>query len=124
MISGVDEYLQTGVMTASPHRLHMFVIDTALRHARMALEALDSGDFPRSHDETSAARKCVSEVLAGMRADVAPDLIRMLRDYFLHVQKCLHFADLLQDRQAAEKAINLLQSYRETWAELRSRMAD
>ncbi|NQV25433.1 MAG: flagellar protein FliS [Rhodopirellula sp.] len=118
-----DEYLRTKVMTASPYRLHLMVIDGMLRHSRNALKAIDSEDFETSHHETSRAREFCAEVLGGIRDDSAPDLAANVKDYFLHIQKYLFLADMQQDRTSAEKAIALLEGYRESWVELNSRLA-
>lgn len=123
MISGVDEYLHASVMTATPHRLHLMVVDAALRQARQAVESLEAGDFMRAHETCSKARECINELLGGLREEAAPELIGLVRDFLLHIQKCLNFADLFQDLEAARKALELLESYRGTWVELREKIA-
>jgi flagellar secretion chaperone FliS len=118
-----DEYLRTKVMTASPYRLHLMVVDEMLRHSRLALKSIDSRNFEVSHTETARARECCGEVLGGIRDDAAPDLAANVKDYFLHVQKYLFMADMQQNRAAAEKAIELIEGYRESWVELNTRLA-
>lgn len=118
-----DEYLRSKVMTASPHKLHLMVIDEMLRHSRQALRSIDSEDFETSHTETVRAREYCAEVLSGIRNDAAPDLAANVKDYFLHIQKHLFMADMEQNRAAAEKAIELLEGYRESWVELNNRLA-
>jgi flagellar biosynthetic protein FliS len=118
-----DEYLRTKVMTASPYRLHLMVIDEMLKHSRNALRAIDAADFETSHTETVRAREYCGEVLSGIRDDQSPELAANVKDYFLHVQKYLFMADMQQDRASAERAIDLLEGYRESWVELNSRLA-
>ena len=122
MISGEDEYLRSKVMTASPYRLHLMVIDEMLRHSRLALTSIELEDFETSHQELVHARKFCAEVLIGIRDDTAPDLAANVKDYFLHVQKYLFMADMQQDRPAAAKAIELIEGYRESWIELNNRL--
>ena len=123
-MSGVgDEYLRAKVMTASPYRLHLMVIDEMLKHSRNALNAIDSRDFETSHGETALAREYCAEVLSGIRDDASPELAANVKDYFLHVQKYLFMADMQQDKKSAEKAIELLEGYRESWVELNSHLA-
>ena len=55
-----------------------------------------------------------------MRSDAAPELVASVKDYFLHIQKYLHIADLMQNAEAAQQAVELLDSYRETWLQLRN----
>ena len=118
-----DEYLRTKVMTASPYRLHLMVIDEMLKHSRNALRAIDAADFETSHTETVRAREYCGEVLSGIRDDQSPELAANVKDYFLHVQKYLFMADMQQDRTSAERAIDLLEGYRDSWVELNSRLA-
>jgi len=101
-----DEYLRTKVMTASPYRLHLMVIDEMLNHS-----------------ETARAREYCAEVLSGIRDDQDASLAANVKDYFLHVQKYLFMADMQQDRKSAEQAIELLEGYRESWVELNNQMA-
>ncbi|MGZ0170944.1 MAG: flagellar export chaperone FliS [Planctomycetales bacterium] len=118
-----DEYLRTKVMTASPYRLHLMVIDEMLKHSRNALRAIDAADFETSHTETVRAREYCGEVLSGIRDDQSPELAANVKDYFLHVQKYLFMADMQQDRTSAERAIDLLEGYRDSWVALNSRLA-
>lgn len=118
-----DEYMRTKIMTASPYKLHLMVIDEMLRHSRNSLKAIDTADFETSHTETARAREYCSEVLAGIRDDQSKELAANVKDYFLHVQKHLFIADMQQDRASAEKAIELLEGYRESWIELNNQLA-
>lgn len=124
MISMGDEYLQTRVMTASPYRLHLMVIDEILKHSRRTHEALQSEDFETSHTESVRAREYLAEVLAGIRDDVSQELSSNVKDYFLHIQKSLHEADMKQDVTAAAKAVELIEGYRETWVKLQDTLPE
>jgi len=117
-----DEFIRADVLTASPYRLHVMVVDGALQHARAAVRALEGRDYDLSHTASNRAREFVGELLSGLQSDPAPELVTMVKDYFLHIQKNLVFADLLQDLEAAKKAVSLLEGYRETWGQLRSRL--
>jgi len=110
-------------MTASPHRLHLMVIDEMLKHSRNALRAIDAEDFETSHSETVRAREYCGEVLSGIRDDQNASLAANVKDYFLHVQKYLFMTDMQQDRKSAEQAIELLEGYRESWVELNNQLA-
>lgn len=120
--SAPDEFLQTRVNSASPYRLHLMVVDKAIQQTRNVIEGLNTQDFSLSHESASRARDCVVDLISSLRVDPAPDLIAMVKDYFLHIQKNLVFADLLQDKDAAQKALDLLEGYRATWVDLRARL--
>ena len=114
----VDEYMQASVLTASPQRLHLMVVDNALRHSRRASLALEEGRLDDAHSQFSRAREFVAELLTGLRSDQAPELVGQVQEYFDRVLKALRFADQQQDRTAADFAIELLEGYRKTWIEL------
>lgn len=118
MIPAEDEYLKARVLTASPYRLHLMVIDETIKRVQRVANALDESDFELSNTHCASARESLNELLAGLRTDSAPNLIPLVQDYFLHIQKNLHLADLKQDLEAARNALELLRSYRETWADL------
>jgi len=124
MIDVGDEYLQARVMTASPWRLHLMVIDEMLKHARRAREAILQKNFETSHQETTKAREFLTEVLSGVRDDISPELGRNVKEYFLHIQKYLFLADMQQNADAATRAIELIEGYRETWIELQNHLAE
>ena len=45
MSTVANAYLETQVMTASPHRLHLMVVDAAIRFARQGEAALKVKDY-------------------------------------------------------------------------------
>lgn len=118
----VDEYMQAGVLTASPQRLHLMVIDKALEHSRRAAQALDDEDLGRSHEHFTRAREFVAELLTGLRGEQAPELVTQVKEYFERILNALRFADMQQDRISVDFAIELLNEYRATWVELTSRI--
>ncbi len=118
MLAVVDEYLQARVMTASPHRLHLMVVDEARKAARALVQSLETDDLDAAHTAAGRARQCVGELVSGLRTDQSPELITQVQEYFLHIQKNLHLADLTQDTPAAATALKLIEDYRDTWAAL------
>ena len=120
MLDMADEYLQTRVLTASPHRLHLMVIDEACKATRALVSAFEAEDLTGAHTAASRARDCVNELVAGLRSDQSPELVAQVQEWFLHIQKNLHLADLTQSPAAASQALQLLNEYRETWAALQT----
>lgn len=112
------EYLETQVLTASPYRLHLMVIDAALRHARQGLEALNSGKWEQLDRSLSRCRDCVSELLGGLRPETAPELIEPMRALFLYVYRSIATGDLERDPDRIRGAMRVLLKHRETWIEL------
>jgi len=117
-----DEYLETEVMTAPPHKLHLMVVDTAIRHARCAEEALEKRDFETSYMALNHSRDCMIELIAGLDRDRAPDLVDRLKSLFVFAHRRLMEADLKHDPQRARDAREVLELHRDTWLQLVERL--
>jgi flagellar protein FliS len=113
-----DEYLEAQVMTASPHRLHQLVVDGAIRHTKQAEIALEANDFEKSHFALSSARDFVTELIGGLDADPAPELVSQMKELFVFVYRRLFDADTHHDPQLAREALRILELHREAWVEL------
>ncbi|HUG90811.1 MAG TPA: flagellar export chaperone FliS [Planctomycetaceae bacterium] len=116
MLHGTD-YRHTQVLTASPHRLHLMVVDGAIRHAVQAEQALAAGDFETAHAALGRSRDFVSELLAGLDGRQAPELVERLKGLFLFVYRNLVDADRRREPERVRDALKILEMHRETWLE-------
>jgi flagellar protein FliS len=115
---GDDQYLEAKVMTATPHQLHLLVVDGAIRHATRAEQALEQQDIETAHLSLSSSRDFVSELISGLNADQAPQLIESLKALFVFVYRKLVAADTEHNPQLVRDALLVLRKHRDTWAEL------
>ena len=113
-----NEYLEAQVMTASPHQLHLMVLDAAIRNARRAEQALQEHDVETSHFSLNSSRDCVGELISGLDPTPAPDLVDRLKSLFLFVHRRLIEADLKHDPQRIREALRILEMHRETWLQV------
>jgi len=113
-----DEYLETKVMTATPHQLHLMVIDGAIRFALTAEEALTRQKLDEANAALALARQFVGEMLAGLDAARFPELVDRLKALFLFIHRNLVKAGLQRDLQPVVDSITILRLYRETWMAL------
>lgn len=123
-MESVREYLETQVLTASPHRLHLMVVDGALRFARRGLQALENQDWESLEASLSRSRDCVTELIAGLRADASEELMTSLKALFAFVFRNLAIADPQRDPQLIRDAIRVLEIHRETWIALGEQLHD
>jgi len=114
----VDEYLESKVMTAEPAQLHLMVVEGAIRHARRAAEAINTGDRETSWRELSSARDFVTELISGLKQDHAPELVGNVAQLFVFCYRQLVEADTYQDVAKVRDAIKILETHREGWLEL------
>lgn len=117
MIRG-DEYLETQVMTAPPHQLHLMVVDGAIRFAQRGAQALQEHDFEAAHFALNSSREFVSELIAGLDASQSPELVERLRALFAFVYRSLAMADLHHDVGQIGDALKILEMHREAWRSL------
>ena len=117
-----NAYLEAQVLTASPERLHLLVVDAAIRFARQALAALEDKDAEAAFHALARGRSCVTEILTGIASDPNPELADRLRGLFVFVQQNLTRADLSRDPQLVRDALQILETHRQTWLELIDRI--
>ncbi|MBR9800923.1 MAG: flagellar export chaperone FliS [Rubinisphaera brasiliensis] len=113
-----DEYLESKVLTAPPLQLHLLTVEGALRFARQAKVSLEEKQFEQSHDLLNRSRECVSELIAGLNPDQAPEMVQSLKNLFVFVYRSLAMADLETSPARVDDAIRILESHRDTWLEL------
>lgn len=121
--ANANAYLTTKVMSATPEELRLMLLDGAIKFARQGLEGLRSKDFEMSYTGVSQCRNIVLELLNGVRADVAPDLAEKVRAVYSYLYNELVEVGMERDERRLEKAIDLLEYERETWAMLMAKVA-
>lgn len=123
-MSGIDVYLETRVMTATPEQLHLMVVDAAIRHARTGRDALDTQNREVAFLALNKARACVDELLTGLDGSHTPEVVENVKQLFLFVHRNLRLADFQQDSALAGAAIQILEIHRETWLQLMQRLSE
>lgn len=118
-----NTYLRTQVLTASPEQLRLMLLDGALRFARQAAEGMAAKDYEATYNGITQARAIVLELATSIRAEVDPDLAQRVRSVYMFIYREMVDASLARDLPRLEKAIDLLQYERETWAMLIEKVA-
>ncbi|GIW94805.1 MAG: hypothetical protein KatS3mg110_2846 [Pirellulaceae bacterium] len=111
---GGQPYLENEVLSASPQKLRLLLIEAALRRARLAVEHLVES---RPTDAILAGQRCqeiLCELLAGVKPD-AGDVARRTRDLYLFLLKAANEALARHDPAAWSPVVELLEMERETW---------
>jgi len=113
-----NEYLESHVMTASAHQLHMMVVGGAIRFAIAGKEALLEKNYEHSHLALSKSRDFITELISGLDDERAPEMIESLRALFAFAYKNLAQADIEHNTELIDNAIRVLELHKETWLEL------
>jgi flagellar protein FliS len=123
-MSFTTEYLESKVLTATPHQLHLMVVDGAIRHATGAQSALESHDFRRADAQLGRATEFVAQLIAGLDATRQPHLIEQLKSVFVFVQQTLSEAHRRHDVRRVDDAVFVLRLHRQTWLALGEKLAE
>jgi flagellar protein FliS len=107
-------YLESKVLTAPPHRLHLMLIEGAIRFGRQAYEALRRGDQVAAAIPLLRVLDIVGEMLVGVRENKT-ELTRKIADLYLFVFRRVSEAKINGDGAALGEALNLLEFERQTW---------
>jgi flagellar secretion chaperone FliS len=118
MPHAIDEYLEARVLTAPPEELHLMVVDGAIRHATRAEAALDRSDIETAHFALNRAREFTVELIGGLNAEHAPELVADLKRLFGFVYRSLNEAGVMHDAEKVRGALKVLRLHQETWRQL------
>lgn len=123
MRNAADEYLYNQVMTATPARLHLMVVDASLRFARQSIEAMKAGDSAQAFAALNRSRACVNEMALSVNDEPNPELAKNFKSLLAYVYKHLALADFQQNVVLIEESIRILEIHRDTWIELLDRQS-
>jgi flagellar protein FliS len=107
-------YLESKVLTAPPHRLHLLLIEGAIRFGRQADEALRSGDEVAAALPLLRVLDIVGEMLVGVREN-KNELTLKIAELYLFIFRRVSQAKINADIAALAEALRLLEFERQTW---------
>ena len=112
------EYLEAQVLTAPPHRLHLLVVDGAIRFLRRGLEAMEQQRWEDMDAALTRGRACITELIGGLIPHQADDLVDRVKSLFAFVYRNVTIGDLQRDPRRLRDALRILELHRDTWQEL------
>jgi flagellar protein FliS len=118
-----EHYLVTGVMTAPPQKLHLMLIEGAIRFVRRARQHWAAKEDAQAADALVRAQEIVGEVLAGFNRDLDPDLVNRVAAIYAFVYRTLLEASTYRDDARLAEVLNILDIDRETWRQLCEQLA-
>ena len=117
-----DAYLQTQVLTASPQRLRLMLIEEAMRQAELTAQHWDQHQPEPALEALIRCRDLVSELIAGIRPDESP-LAQKVLGLYLFLFQALTEAQLSRDRTKLAVVRRILYSERQTWQQVCQQLA-
>lgn len=113
-----EKYFESQVLTASPQRLRLMLIDGALHYARRALQHWQAGRMYEGGEAVIGCQRIVTELLRSLKPEVAPELVANVAAIYNFVFKVLIEAGLKRDQAKLNEAISVLEIERETWRQV------
>jgi flagellar protein FliS len=113
-----DKYFENQIFTATPQRLRLMLIDGALHYARKAATHWEQGRNYEAGEAVIGCQRIVTELLRGLRADIAPELVSNVAALYNFVFRSLVEAGLKRDPRKLADAVRLLEIDRETWRQV------
>jgi flagellar protein FliS len=113
-----ETYLETEVLTATPHRLHLMLIEGALRFGHRARQLLENDDREQAGEALIRCQQIVAQLMAGLNREQFPDLAPQIASVYFFAFRCLIDAHLQHDLAQLNDALSVLAVEQETWRQV------
>lgn len=113
--SARDRYLETEVMTASPQKLQLMLIDAAIRSIEHARRHWRAKRDDEASESLIRAQQIITELLSGLNHEVLPDLTKRVAAVYLFAFRRLIEANSHRDEGKLDEALRALEPQREAW---------
>lgn len=111
--------VETGVMSANPHKLILMLFDGALLSIATATHAMQAGKIAEKGESVSKAIDIVANGLkASLDFNTGADLAPRLAALYDYICERLLFANLRNDKAALDEAARLLTELKGAWEEI------
>jgi flagellar secretion chaperone FliS len=110
-----NNYLVTEVMTASAPKLHLMLLDTAIRESRRAKLNWQTDANEQVRKSINHARDIVFAIVDGIDYTTKSEMVNKLAGIYLFIYTSLTRAILDADVTRLDEAIGILEIERETW---------
>jgi flagellar protein FliS len=110
-------YLEAQILTASPQKLRLMLIEAAIGSAQRTLAHWEEGAHSEAVESLIRCRNIVTELLSGIKPDDS-DLARRVAGIYVFLFKALTEAQLRRDRQRLREVVSILEIERETWRQV------
>jgi flagellar protein FliS len=118
-----DAYLEAQVMTATPQKLRLMLIDGAIRLAREAVRCWEAAKNEEAFEAIQRCRGIVAELLASVKPDDST-LASRVAEVYAFLFQTLTEAQLRRDPEKLEGAVAVLEVERETWRQVCEQMPE
>jgi flagellar protein FliS len=115
MLNPRDGYLENEVLSASPAKLHLLLIEGAIRSTEQGRQYWHEGRNDLACDALIRAQEIVTQMTAGLNRDANPELCSRIAAVYLFIFRTLVQASFSHDEAQLDDALRVLAIERDTW---------
>ncbi len=113
-----DNYLETEILTASPQKLQLMLIEGTLNRIERVRAHWRAGEDARANQELICAQEIITELMSGLNRQASPELVNRIAAVYIFVFRCLLDAGVQRDEAKLDEASRVLGVERETWQQV------
>lgn len=114
-VSARETYLAAEVLTAPPQKLHLLLVEGAIRACEKARNCWRENKPDQAAESLIRAQEIMSELVAGLNRQADPQLVRQVAALYLFIYRNLLEAAFLRDEKKLDDALRVLREERTTW---------
>jgi flagellar protein FliS len=118
-----EDYLTNEIMTATPQKLQLMLIEAALRQSQKTRALWQERKEAEAGEAIVRAQEIVTQLLAGVKPDADVRLARQIVGVYGFVFRTLVAAHLQHSDKKLAEAISILEIERETWRQVCQKLA-
>lgn len=112
-----SQYLESKVLTAPSHRLHLMLIEGAIRYGKEAEAALRRGDVAAADSPSMRLLDVISEMLVGVRQSKSA-LNQKIAELYVYLFRLAGEAKIHDNPDKLVELLGLLEFERQTWQQV------
>jgi flagellar protein FliS len=116
-------YLETQLLTATPQRLRLMLIEGAIRFAHLTRQYWDEDRDEAAFEALLRCRGIVTELMTSIHAD-GSQLARRVTALYVFIFQALTEAQVRRDAGKLAEAVKILELERDTWREVCEQMPE
>lgn len=112
-----NAYLEAQILTATPQKLRLLLIDGAIRFARAAIQSLEEGSDAAASEQISRCRQVVTELMSSLTLKDTV-IFEQLTAVYAFLFHALAQAQLRHEPSMLREVVRVLEEERETWQQV------
>ncbi|GAB6164202.1 hypothetical protein JCM19992_02020 [Thermostilla marina] len=119
-----DNYLEAEILTASPQKLHLMLIEGAIRFIERTRIAWQEENWDVGCETLIRSQQIIAEILAGLNPNTGGDLPKKVAALYIWMYRTLIEAGASRDQDKLREVVRVLEIERETWRQLCEQLGD